>query len=103
VSAPPFILVYTDEVDQLLDDLAKRPQYRAKNKKVKKTLKQLRDFDPSYPGLKSHKYSSLTGPSGEEVWESYIENNTPGAWRLFWIYGPDPDTITIVTLGPHPD
>ena len=24
------------------------------------------------------------------------------AWRLWWCYGPDTDTITLVTVGPHP-
>jgi len=52
--------------------------------------------------LNSHKYQSLTGPNGEDVWESYIENRTPGAWRIWWLYGPTPDTLTILTLGPHP-
>jgi hypothetical protein len=70
---------------------------------VQKALRQLRDAGPSYPGLHSHKYESLTGPGGEDVWESYIENKTPGAWRLFWVYGPDGDELTVVTLGPHPD
>lgn len=62
----------------------------------------LRDIGPGHPGLNSHKYHSLTGPRGEEVWESYVENNTPGAWRLWWVYGPGADTLTIVTVGPHP-
>lgn len=39
---------------------------------------------------------------GEEVWESYVENKTPGAWRLWWVYGPGADTLTIVIVGPHP-
>jgi hypothetical protein len=53
--------------------------------------------------VKSHKYASIWGPDGEEVWESYVENRTPGAWRIWWIYGPAADTLTIVTIGPHPD
>ncbi len=70
-------------------------------KKVTKTLRLLRDIGPGHPGLNSHKYHSLTGPRGEEVWESYVENNTTGAWRLWWVYGPGADTLTIVTVGPH--
>jgi len=101
VSAPPFALVYTDEALRVLDDRAK-PAYAAKLKKAKKTLRLLRDVGPGHPGLNSHKYQSLTGPNGEDVWESYIENRTPGAWRIWWLYGPPPDTLTILTLGPHP-
>ena len=101
MSAPPIHLLYTDEARSVLSDLTK-PTHRAKNQKVLKTLRLLRDVGPSHPGLSSHKYHSLSGPGGEDVWESYIENRTPGAWRLWWVYGPDADTITIVTLGPHP-
>jgi len=101
VSAPPFRLYYTAEARKVIEDLAK-PTYVAKLKKVKKTLRLLRDAGPSHPGLKSHKYHSITGPNGEDVWESYVENRTPGAWCIWWIYGPDSDALTIITIGPHP-
>ncbi|MDR1431105.1 MAG: hypothetical protein LBI99_03170 [Propionibacteriaceae bacterium] len=51
--------------------------------------------------LQSHRYQSLAGPKGEALWESYIENDTPSAWRLWWCYDSEPDTITLVTIGPH--
>ncbi len=101
MSALPFALVYTDEALRILDDLAK-PAYAAKLKKAEKTLRLLRDVGPGHPGLNSYKYQSLTGPNGEDVWESYIENTTPGVWRIWWLYGLTPDTLTIPTLGPHP-
>lgn len=101
MSAPPFRLVFTDEATTLLRDLAS-PRYRTKDKKVRKALRLLRDVGPAHPGLNSHKYHSRTGPNGEDLWESYVENRTPGAWRIWWIYGPEDDMITIVTLGPHP-
>lgn len=69
---------------------------------MKKALRLLRDVGPSHPGLESHKYHSLRGPNGEDVWESYVENHTPSAWRIWWVYGPDADTLTITTVGPHP-
>jgi len=94
VSAFSFALVYTDEALRVLDDLAK-PAYAAKLKKAKKTLRLLRDVGPGHPALNSHKCQSLTGPNGEDVWESYIENRTPSAWRIWWLYGPTPDTLTI--------
>jgi hypothetical protein len=101
MSAPPFILLYTDEARTIMDDLLTRPR-DVKTKKVNKALRQLRDAGPSYPGLESHKYQSLTGPNGEDVWESYVENRTPSAWRIWWVYGGGADSITIVTIGPHP-
>ncbi len=30
----------------------------------------------------------MTGPKGEEVFESYTQNKTPGDYRIFWYYGP---------------
>jgi hypothetical protein len=46
----------------------------------------------------------MIGPKGEDVWESYVENNTPLAWRIFWCYTPDGgiQIITIVAITPHP-
>jgi len=40
-----------------------------------------------------------------KVWDSYVENKTPGAWRIFWHYGPDEadqKVITILAITPHP-
>ncbi|MBE5493140.1 hypothetical protein E3G44_000604 [Mycobacteroides abscessus] len=101
MSAPPFTLLYTDEAQAVMDDLLARPR-DVKTKKVKKALRLLRDVGPSHPGLESHKYHSLKGPNGEDVWESYVENHTPSAWRIWWVYGPDTDMLTITTVGPHP-
>jgi hypothetical protein len=101
MSAPPFTLLYTDEAQAVMNDLQTRPR-DVKTKKVKKALRLLRDVGPSHRGLESHKYHSLTGPNGEDVWESYVENRTPSAWRIWWVYGPDADTLTITTIGPHP-
>lgn len=94
-------LVFTDEALRVLDDLAK-PAYSAKLKKAKKTLRLLHAVGPGHPGPNSHKFQSLTGPNGEDVWESYVENITLGAWHIWWLYGLTPDTLTILTLGPHP-
>lgn len=59
--------------------------------------------DPRYPGLNSHEIPSLTARYGKKVWESYLENNTPAAGRIFWTYGPDKGEITIVAIEPHPN
>lgn len=94
-------LLFTDEAKRVLEDLASSNQHATKLKKVRKTLGLLQT-DPRYPGLNSHKYVSLSGSGGEDVWESYVENQTPGAWRVFWHYGPEDHEITILTIGPHP-
>ena len=59
--------------------------------------------NPRHPGLHSHEITSLTARYGLKVWESYLENNTPRAGRIFWCYGPDQGSITIIGLEPHPE
>ena len=59
--------------------------------------------NPRHPGLKSHEISSLSKRYGMKVWESYLENKTPAAGRLFWVYGPSQGDITIIGLEPHPN
>ncbi|MBD2485834.1 hypothetical protein H6G57_28045 [Planktothrix sp. FACHB-1365] len=79
-----------------------------KHKKVLKTLGFLQT-DPRHPGLQTHKYDHLEGPDKEIVFEAYVENNTSGAYRVFWYYkaaskkefDAEP-TIIIIAITPHP-
>lgn len=96
-----FELVFTEEANSQLDELEARPDMEKKLKKVYKALGLLEN-NPKHPGLNSHKYSSLKGISGEDVWDSYVENHTPSAWRIFWHYGPEKGEITVLTITPHP-
>ena len=59
--------------------------------------------DPRHPGLQSHEIAALTRRYGMKVWQSYLENNTPKAGRLYWVYGPEKGDITIIGLEPHPE
>ncbi len=103
MNAPSFALLYTREAEKVLGDLRDGgAQYTVKLKKVRKALRLLEQRGPRHPGLQSHAYHSVPGPGGAMLWESYVENKTPSAWRIWWIYGPAADQITIVTAGPHP-
>ncbi len=97
MSAPPYILHFTPEAAAILEDMRGKKPYAAKLKKITKTLRLLAE-NPRHPGLSSHRYQSVQGPDGEPLWESYVENRTPGAWRIFWIYQPA-DTITVISIG----
>lgn len=82
------------------------PNQQAKLKKVRRALKRLEE-NPRHPGLHSHQYESFPVDRDVKVWDSYVENNTPSAWRIFWQYGPDdPDSgervITVLAISPHP-
>ena len=70
---------------------------------VVKTLKLLRE-NPRHPGLHTHSYSGLEHPwsPAEKVFEAYVQNNTPGAYRVFWCYGPLKKEITLLSITPHP-
>jgi len=72
-------------------------------KQVHKTLGLLRD-NPKHPGLQTHEYHSLQHPYDPtgKVFEAYAQNATPGAWRVFWCYGPTKQHLTIIAIAPHP-
>jgi len=70
--------------------------------KLGKTLFLL-SSNPRHPGLKTHDIDELSQRYGIRVWQSYLENNTPGAGRLFWVYGPEKNDITVIGLEPHPN
>jgi hypothetical protein len=60
------------------------------------------ESNPRHPGLNTHKFTSISGPNGEDIFEAYAENQTPGAYRIFWFYGPGKNVITVVAITPHP-
>jgi len=68
---------------------------------VRKALARL-EANPKYPALRSHRFFSLSGPNGEDVYVSYAEQNTPAAYRVLWCYGPGKGVITILAVVPHP-
>jgi hypothetical protein len=72
-------------------------------KQVRKTI-QLLGENPKHTGLHTHEYSALPNPFNpkEKVFEAYAQSNTPGAYRVFWCYGPDKKQITIIAITPHP-
>lgn len=95
-----FKLSFTPEARDVLHSLERKDMPR--HRKVLKTL-GLIESNPRHPGLQTHKFKSLTGPNGEDVFEACVEQNTPAAWRVFWYYGPGRATIRILTIARHPD
>ena len=94
-----FRLLFSLEAKLALDNLQQvDPQ---KYQKVLKTL-GLMETNLRHPSLNTHKYESLAGADGEDVFEAYVENQTPAAFRVFWHYGPTRDVITVIAITPHP-
>lgn len=97
------------EVEQYWENLTKLVKDNKANKKdiitynkLGKTFKLIA-FNPLYPGLKTHEIDQLTKRYGYKVFDSYVENNKPGAMRVFWVYGPNKNEITIIGIEPHPN
>ena len=96
-----FELLFTEQANSDLSELGKNRAQAKRLKAVQKTLGYLQT-NPRHPGLKTHKYTSPAGPNGEDIFEAYAENQTPGAYRIFWFYGPTKKQITIIAITPHP-
>lgn len=91
-------------------DLLRKKVKEGKATKVKQSLYQkfgktmkLLSINPRLTGLHTHDIESLTKRYGMKVWESYLENNKPAAGRIFWVYAPKQNDITIIGLEPHPN
>jgi hypothetical protein len=114
-----FQLRWTDEADQQYRQLrenaeasfrsrqkaGKRKTSRAEGlfKQIHKTISLLAQ-NPRHPGLGTHEYRSLQHPYDPDakVLEAYAQHKTPGAYRVFWCYGPDKGELTIIAMTPHP-
>ncbi len=97
-----FNLRYTKNAEDDLWELIADKSKVAVRKAVIKSLK-LMVSNLKYPSLNTHKYDDMEGLNGEEVFESYAQNNTPGAFKIFWHYGPGKKKIiTILLISPHP-
>jgi hypothetical protein len=99
---------FTPTADEQYSALENVPSKAAILEQVRKALGYL-EIDPRHPSLNTHEFTSLTGVNGEKVFEAYAQNNTPGAYRIFWHYGPDETkakkrtpVITVVAITRHP-
>lgn len=71
-------------------------------KKLAKAILFL-EMNPRHPGLQSHEIEPLSRRYGKKVWQSSLQNNTPAAGRLFWVYAPEKGDITIIGMEPQPE
>jgi hypothetical protein len=110
---------WTQAAKDTYDDLKVKARARMEARKKKKIRKSSQDeglfkqvaktvsllsTNPRHPGLKTHEYDSIENPYGgkKKVFEAYAQNRTPGAYRVFWCYGPDARDVTIIAITPHP-
>jgi hypothetical protein len=103
-------LRFTLEADRQLIIIENDPSLKGVQKQIRKTLRYL-ETNLRARSLQTHEYQSLTRRYGIKVFEAYVQQKTPGAYRVFWHYGPDETSrdekrmpiITIVAITRHPD
>ena len=103
-------LRFTLEADKQLTIIENDASLKGVQKQVRKTLRYL-ETNLRAKSLQTHEYQSLTRRYGIKVFEAYVQQKTPGAYRVFWHYGPDEigkdgkriPIITVVAIAPHPD
>ena len=95
-----FELIFTEKADSQLDSLERSKDKKVVLKAVRKTL-ALMETDLRHSSLQTHENSDLEGANGEKVFESYAQNRTSGAYRIFWHYGPQKGQLTVVAIVPH--
>ncbi|HAF02784.1 MAG TPA: hypothetical protein DCG89_03140 [Spartobacteria bacterium] len=97
------------EMEALWNDLSTRKQdgklHKNEEKLFKKLVKALGylSANPRHNSLASHEIEDLTRRHGFKIFQSYLENRTPAAGRMFWAYGPDKGDITVLAIEPHPE
>jgi hypothetical protein len=96
-----FELILTPQADSDFREIENDPSNKNILKALRKTLGFL-ETNLKHPSLNTHEFTSLNGPNGEKVFEAYVQQKTPAAYRIFWYYGPDRKQITIVAITPHP-
>jgi hypothetical protein len=95
-----FQLKFSEQAFQKLKSLESDNSKKALVKQIKKVLGFM-EINLKHPSLKTHKFNGLTCQLGD-VFESYAQNNTPGAYRIFWAYGPGRNELYILDITPHP-
>jgi len=98
-----FEIVFTERALSELKDLEAMPSKAGLIKQIKKVLGYLQS-NPRHPSLNTHPFSTFENPYDPhgKVFEAYTQNQTPGAYRVFWCYGPKKSQITLITITPHP-
>lgn len=102
-------LRFKPSANEQYDSIKSNPALKGILKQVRKTLGYL-ETNLRAKSLQTHKHESLTRRYGIEVFEAYVQQDTPGAHRVFWHYGPDEiaengkhiPIITVVAIIPHP-
>ena len=95
-----FDLRVTPEALKQIEKIMEDPSKAGLQKQLKKALGYLQK-NPQHPSLQSHLMPSFDGLFGTKVYSSYAQNNTPGAHRILWAYGPEKRQLSVLAVIPH--
>lgn len=95
-----FKLRFSEEALENLEALKHDKSKKGLLKQLNKVL-GLMETNLRHPSLNTHKFDGMMCKLGD-VFETYAQNNTPGAYRIFWAYGPGKGEIYILIITPHP-
>jgi hypothetical protein len=103
-------LLFTETAAKQLAALKSNPSTAGLLKQVEKTIGLL-ETNPRAQSLQTHEFVSLTMRYKVKVFEAYVQQDTPGAYRVFWRYGDDLvdkkgkriPAITVLLITAHPD
>ena len=97
------------QMKKFWDDLTGRAEKDELDKNEQKLLKKIAkelhylSINPKHNSLSTHEIEVLSNRYGMKVWQSYLENKTPSAGRIFWVFGKNRNEITVIGIEPHPE
>lgn len=96
---PTWKLFFSDRAKADLTELEKNKSKKATLNQVRKILGFM-EINLKHPSLQTHKFDGMSSKLGD-VFESYVQNHTSGAYRIFWAYGPNKGELFILSIVPH--
>ena len=96
-----FKLVFAERANEQYFEILDNPAKKNLAKQVEKTLEFLK-INPRHPSLHTHKNQQLSHFHKRPIFQVYVQNYTPGAYRIFFIYSAK-NEITITSIEAHPD
>jgi hypothetical protein len=74
-------VIFSEQAKEKLQELEADKSKRALLKQLRKTLGFM-ETNLKHPSLNTHKFDALQCKLGD-IFESYVQNRTPGAFRIF--------------------
>jgi hypothetical protein len=94
-----FKLKFSEEAKLKIHELKSDKSKKGLLKQLNKVLGFM-ETNLRHPSLNTHKFTEISCKLGD-VFETYAQNNTLGAYRVFWVYGPGKKELYILEITPH--